>query len=212
VFTWKYIDEEYGGVVDHERIVEELSSEYGDRLLAGKGVDPHNFKPGVAYHYVWVPFLPVLPENDKYKGKTVEYQIIDCESKDIVAEGDAAIDKGILVPYGVGDYLVRIDGTIYQRRITSVGMGLGKDNGEKQIKEVHWSYGEGYKVLNDNNPRHYTDLNVHIKTANYNDGDNVEITLNIDDGDYKVFGFKVNATVYDNMAVVKDVFKERMNL
>jgi len=56
VFTWKYFEEEHEGEVDHDRIIEALSPEYGDELLAEKGADPQRYKPGVAYHYVWVPF------------------------------------------------------------------------------------------------------------------------------------------------------------
>jgi len=62
MFTWKTIQDEYNGTVDHKRIQEDLNTEYGDELLKEKGADPTMFRPGVAYHYLWVPFL-VTPES-----------------------------------------------------------------------------------------------------------------------------------------------------
>jgi hypothetical protein len=37
-----------------------LKTEYGDELLREKGADPVKFRPGVAYHYVRVPFHVTL--------------------------------------------------------------------------------------------------------------------------------------------------------
>jgi hypothetical protein len=71
VSTWKYFHEKYGGEIDHERIMEELNTEYGDKLLTEKGVDPHTYKPGVSYHYVWVPLNATGELDGEYKGKEV---------------------------------------------------------------------------------------------------------------------------------------------
>jgi hypothetical protein len=60
MFTWKTIQDEYNGEADHDCIQEDLNTEYGDGLLRDKGADPVKFRPGVAYHYVWVPFHATL--------------------------------------------------------------------------------------------------------------------------------------------------------
>lgn len=77
VFTWKYFEEEHEGEVDHERIIEALSPEYGDELLAEKGADPQRYKPGVAYHYVWVPFSATVEMGEEYQGKELKYKIVN---------------------------------------------------------------------------------------------------------------------------------------
>jgi hypothetical protein len=58
--TWKTIQDNYNGKADHDRIQEDLNTEYGDELLREKGADPVKFRPGVAYHYFWVPFHVTL--------------------------------------------------------------------------------------------------------------------------------------------------------
>jgi hypothetical protein len=60
VFTWKYLHDNHNGDVNHERLMEELTPEYGDELLMEKGANPQMYKPGVSYHYVWVPFCPTF--------------------------------------------------------------------------------------------------------------------------------------------------------
>jgi hypothetical protein len=60
MFTWKTIQDEYDGEADHDRLQEDLNTEYGDELLKEKGADPVRFRPGVAYHYIRVPFHPTL--------------------------------------------------------------------------------------------------------------------------------------------------------
>jgi uncharacterized protein (DUF433 family) len=58
--TWKTIEDNYNCKADHDRIQEDLNTEYGDELLREKGADPVKFRPGVAYHYLWVPFHVTL--------------------------------------------------------------------------------------------------------------------------------------------------------
>jgi hypothetical protein len=83
-FTWKYFHDKYNGKVNHERIIEELSGEYGDELLAEKGANPQMYKPGVSYHYMWVPFHAKVELDGEYLSEKIKYQIIDLDRKGIV--------------------------------------------------------------------------------------------------------------------------------
>jgi len=64
VFTWKYFDED-GHARDHDSIIEALSPELGDRLLAEKGANHRDYLPGVCYRYPWVPFNALTDKNVK---------------------------------------------------------------------------------------------------------------------------------------------------
>lgn len=50
------------------------------------------------------------------------------------------------------------------------------DSKKKNISEIYWSYGENRTRLS-NKSRHYTDLNLHIKTEGYNEGDSISILI-----------------------------------
>ena len=50
-----------------------------------------------------------------------------------------------------------------------------------KITKIFWSYGEDYKRLS-NKSRFYVDLNLHVKTRDYDNGDTINITLKRDDG------------------------------
>ncbi|KQV45874.1 hypothetical protein ASE26_02670 [Duganella sp. Root198D2] len=52
---------------------------------------------------------------------------------------------------------------------------------EKSIKRIWWSYGDDETPL-EGASRHYVDLNVHVETENYADGEAVELILANDDG------------------------------
>ena len=52
---------------------------------------------------------------------------------------------------------------------------------EKAVKRIWWSYGDDETPL-DSASRHYVDLNVHVETENYAEGEAVELTLANDDG------------------------------
>ena len=93
--------------------------------------------------------------------------------------------------------------------------GTGATRIEKQQKEpkitrIFWSYGKDYKPL-FNKSRFYVDLNLHIRTINYNDGDTVNITLKNDD-ERPLFGTtqKLNlcGTVSNNEVVFENVLKD----
>lgn len=51
----------------------------------------------------------------------------------------------------------------------------------KQITHMFWSYGEDFTPLTDQS-RFYTDINLHIKTLNYETGETVEVTLQNENG------------------------------
>jgi hypothetical protein len=91
-FTWKYFHDKYNSKIDHQRIIEELNDEYGDELLAEKGADPQMYKPGVAYHYMWVPFHAILKMGEEFKSEEeIEVQIFDGEGM-ILVEGSTVRD------------------------------------------------------------------------------------------------------------------------
>ncbi|HDR0629963.1 PAAR domain-containing protein [Pasteurella multocida] len=82
------------------------------------------------------------------------------------------------------------------------------DKDKKEIIELFWSYGEQYTRLNDIS-RHYTDLNLHVITSNYEIGETVEVSINFDkengDEEFSVFGIVED----DGMAIIRNVFKQR---
>ncbi|MCL2281887.1 MAG: hypothetical protein FWC26_01045, partial [Fibromonadales bacterium] len=84
---------------------------------------------------------------------------------------------------------------------------------EKQkIKEIYWSYGKD-RVKISGKSRYYADLNLHAKTENYNDGEDVSITLKNDDGQ-PLFGttqeLDLNGTVSNNEVVFENVLGEHI--
>jgi hypothetical protein len=87
VFTWKYFYDKCNGKVDHRRIIEELSGEYGDELLTEKGADPQIYKPGISYHYVWVPFCAMVDLGEEFKEEKVEFEIYNCKNMMRLEEG-----------------------------------------------------------------------------------------------------------------------------
>lgn len=87
---------------------------------------------------------------------------------------------------------------------------------QKEIKEIFWSYGDDFIKL-ETESRHFVDMNLHVKTINYSEGEVVEITLKYDDGDFifdNLKEMKVQGPVNANGEVVlKNVFKnKRLNL
>jgi uncharacterized Zn-binding protein involved in type VI secretion len=51
----------------------------------------------------------------------------------------------------------------------------------KSLKRVWWSYGEEEAPV-ESFSRHYVDLNIHVETENYANGEMVDVTLKNDDG------------------------------
>jgi hypothetical protein len=82
--------------------------------------------------------------------------------------------------------------------------------GKQEIKEIYWSYGKDC-IRVSGKSRFYADLNLHVKTENYKDGDMVSITLKRKDGQ-PLFGdtqkLNLKGTVSDNEAIFENVFKE----
>jgi hypothetical protein len=114
VFSWKYFEEHDR---DHDNIIKELHPEYGDELLAEKGVNPINYLPGICYHYPWVPFRLTVELGDEYKNEDGEYKdeeakyrIFGRKSGALLAEGEInesfKIEK--LLP-DAGELLIFVD-------------------------------------------------------------------------------------------------------
>jgi hypothetical protein len=182
IFTWKYFHDKYNGEVNHVCIMEELSCEYGDELLTKKGADPQMYKPGVSYHYPWGPFrLTVISDDEKGNEKDTEelrYEIYDRKRDALVAEG-TVVDGKIedLLPY-LKAPLIYVNGV---QIILSSVQPEQKISEEPLITEIYWSYGENYIPLPRRYP-FYVDLNLHVKTENYQDGSKVKITIRREDG------------------------------
>ena len=78
---------------------------------------------------------------------------------------------------------------------------------------MYWTYGEDHIKLEKERSRHYVDLNLHVETKNYEDGENVKIMLRRDDK-LPIYDstaeIPLEGTVIDNHAVVDNVFQERL--
>jgi hypothetical protein len=205
MFTWKIFQDKYNGKVDHDNIQKELNTEYGDELLTEKGADPQTYRPGVAYHYVWVPFRLTINRNEeesKARGdeKESKYEILDGKNYTRVAEG-AVVDNKIegLFP-NADNPLIFVDGAqiFFNPEEPEVTY-------EPQIVKTYWSYGEDQQRLRKEVSRHYADLNLHVKTRHYNDGDIVSFTVKREGSDEVI---ELCDAVYDNEVVFKNVFKD----
>jgi hypothetical protein len=71
--------------------------------------------------------------------------------------------------------------------------------------KTYWSYGEEQQRLRTEHSKHYADLNFHVKTRNYNDGDIVSFAVKINDSNDAI---ELRGAVYDNEIIFKDVFKD----
>ncbi|EHG7581553.1 MULTISPECIES: type VI secretion system Vgr family protein [Citrobacter] len=77
---------------------------------------------------------------------------------------------------------------------------------EKKVTALHWTYGEN-EVPVSGLSRHYTDLNLHAETENYQPGEFVDINIDKGDGIIKSYQIQVKA---DGVAVAKNIFKDEM--
>jgi hypothetical protein len=80
---------------------------------------------------------------------------------------------------------------------------------EGKAKEIYWSHGAGYARLSGNS-RFYTDLNLHVKTENCNDGDTVNITIKREDGEPLLGAARtldLEGTVSGNEAVLENALR-----
>ena len=71
---------------------------------------------------------------------------------------------------------------------------------QKEILEIYFSYGEEMVKLESNDSRHSSDMNLHIVTSGYENGEEVEIKLNT-----KNDTFTLKANVENNQAVIKNI-------
>ena len=74
----------------------------------------------------------------------------------------------------------------------------------KEIIELYFSYGKEMIRLEGDNSRHSSDLNLHINTSGYEDGEQMEIELRT-----PTESFVINATIRDNQAFIKEIFKDK---
>ncbi|MDY2823619.1 MAG: hypothetical protein SOT27_05105, partial [Helicobacter sp.] len=79
-----------------------------------------------------------------------------------------------------------------------------QENKDKQILEIYFSYGDDMARLQGDS-RHTQDVNLHIKTQGYEDGEEVEVRLesSLD----KVFS--VSGIIQDNQIMITNPFKEQ---
>ena len=78
-----------------------------------------------------------------------------------------------------------------------------QENKEKQILEIYFSYGEDTTRLQGDS-RHTQDVNLHIKTQGYNNGEEVEVLIKTSNDKFNLQG-KIN----DNEAILYDIFKDK---
>jgi hypothetical protein len=195
--TWKsFYGDECGdgeGGVDHKKVMKKINSTYGDELLKEKGGVPHDYRSSICYRYPWVPFSLTINRSDEEKAdakdtdkdKEVRYEIYDGERYTLVAEGKVADDKIEGLFPDIEDPVIFIDGVrIWLNPVVPeepFEEEVVEDDGEKRIKDMYWSYGKDQIKLDDERSRHYVDLNLHVETENYKDGDIVKIVLKRND-------------------------------
>ena len=76
-------------------------------------------------------------------------------------------------------------------------------NKEKQILEIYFSYGDDTTRLQGDS-RHTQDVNLHIKTQVYSNGEEVEVLIKTSNNKFNLQG-KIN----NNEAILYDIFKDR---
>ena len=73
---------------------------------------------------------------------------------------------------------------------------------EKQITEIYFSYGEDKIKLKDIS-RHSQDINLHIRTQGYNEGERLDLTL-----EFQGKTYQTTATIRNNQATILNIFNE----
>ncbi|WP_436872653.1 PAAR domain-containing protein [Acinetobacter haemolyticus] len=81
---------------------------------------------------------------------------------------------------------------------------------DKEITALYWSYGSELTVLKDKS-RFFNDLNLHVETRGYSDGEQVNITIESQETEIDAFElFTVSVKVNSNgKGIIKNVFKGR---
>ncbi|TLE02648.1 hypothetical protein LS77_009910 [Helicobacter bilis] len=67
---------------------------------------------------------------------------------------------------------------------------------------MYFSYGEDKIRLNETS-RHSQDINLHIKTQGYEEGERLDLTL-----EFQGKTYQTTATIRDNQAIILNVFNE----
>ena len=78
-----------------------------------------------------------------------------------------------------------------------------QENKEKQILEIYFSYGDDMARLQEDS-RHSSDVNLHIITQGYNNGEEVEVRLESSNNQVLI----VRGIIQDNQAVIANIFKD----
>ncbi|WP_254422380.1 hypothetical protein [Helicobacter bilis] len=73
---------------------------------------------------------------------------------------------------------------------------------EKQILEMYYSYGENKQKL-DSISKHTDDINLHIITQGYENGEIVDVTL-----EFQGESFQTSATIQDNQAIIINILNK----
>lgn len=76
---------------------------------------------------------------------------------------------------------------------------------QKEIIEMYFSYGEEMIRLEGNDSRHSNDMNLHIVTSGYENGEEVEVMLESSDNQK----FVICGKILNNEAIIKNVVKGR---
>ncbi|WP_261371654.1 type VI secretion system Vgr family protein [Yersinia aleksiciae] len=75
---------------------------------------------------------------------------------------------------------------------------------EKEVTSLFWTYGEDEIPVSDIS-RHYSDLNLHAETKNYQPGETVDIEVDVGNGDKRYFLAKVGM---EGIAVSRNIFSK----
>ena len=76
-----------------------------------------------------------------------------------------------------------------------------KEKQEKEILEIYFSYGDDTTRLQGDS-RHTQDVNLHIITQGYEEGEKIHIALEIQGKSHSIIG-RIN----DNQAIIMNIFK-----
>ena len=77
-----------------------------------------------------------------------------------------------------------------------------QENKEKKMLEICFSYGNDMIRLQGDS-RHSSDVNLHIKTQGYEEGEEVEVKLESSLGEVLI----VRGIIQDNQAIIMNIFK-----
>ena len=103
-------------------------------------------------------------------------------------------------------------GTTGEQNEENTGGAADKNETEKSITRLFWTYGPGEEAVAEFS-RHYVDLNLHVETVNYAAGENVLIVVENDDGSDIVAGqpkLELQARIgADGTSKLMNVFKNR---